>query len=158
MENFRTEIKWSIIFTLVMLLWTVAERIAGLHSTNIEYHYIVTNFFVIVAVLVYVFALREKRKKDFGGKMNWIQGFISGLILTLGITILTPFAQYITVEVITPDYFKNMIAYVVEKGQMTSEQAEAAFNLRSYMIQSVMSAPLMGLFTSAIVAIFTRKK
>ncbi|MCK3684783.1 DUF4199 domain-containing protein [Maribellus sp. YY47] len=158
MENFRTEIKWSIIFTLVMLLWMVAERFTGLHSTNIEYHYIVTNFFVIVAVLVYVFALLEKRKKDFGGKMNWIQGFISGLILTLGIIILTPFAQYITVEVITPDYFKNMIAYVIEKGEMSREQAEAAFNLRSYMIQSVMSAPLMGLFTSAIVAIFTRKK
>lgn len=158
MEKIRIEIKWAIIFTLAMLLWMVAERITGLHDQNIQYHSVVTNFFAIVAVLVYVFALLEKRKKDFSGKMNWIQGFISGLILTLGITILTPFAQYITVEVITPDYFRNMITWVVEEGQMSQEQAEAAFNLRSYMIQSVMTAPLMGLFTSAIVAIFTQKK
>ena len=90
-----------------------AERVTGLHDKNIGYHYIVTNFFAIAAVLVYVFALLDKRKKDFDGKMNWIQGFISGLIMTLGITILTPFAQYITLEVITPHFFENMIAYVI---------------------------------------------
>jgi len=158
MKKVGTEIKWAIIFILVMLLWMVAERVTGLHDKNIGYHYIVTNFFAIAAVLVYVFALLDKRKKDFDGKMNWIQGFISGLIMTLGITILTPFAQYITLEVITPHFFENMIAYVVEKGQMSREEAEASFNLQSYMIQSTMFTPVMGLITSAIVAIFTRKK
>ncbi|MFV0592243.1 MAG: DUF4199 domain-containing protein [Draconibacterium sp.] len=158
MKKVGIEIKWAIIFILVMLLWMVAERVTGLHDQNIEYHYIVTNFFAIAAVLVYVFALLDKRKKDFGGKMNWIQGFISGLILTLGITILTPLAQYITLEVITPHYFENMIAFVVKKGQMSLEEAEASFNLQTYMIQSTLFAPVIGLVTSAIVAIFTRKK
>ncbi len=158
MKKIAVEIKWAVIFIIVSLLWMLGERLAGLHDRNIEYHYIVTNFFALVAIAVYVFALLDKRKRDYGGKMNWIQGFISGLILTLGITILTPLSQYITSAVITPDYFENMIEYTVSNGIMTREAAEAEFNMRSYIIQSTIFAPTVGLATSAIVAIFTRKK
>ena len=158
MKKITTEIKWTVIFTLVALLWMLGERLTGLHDRNIEYHYIITNFFAIVAIAIYVFALLDKRKRDFGGKMTWIQGFISGLILTLGITLLTPLSQYITNAVISPHYFENMIAYTVETGKMTQEAAEANFNMQSYIIQSSTFAPVVGLITSAIVAIFVRKK
>ncbi|WP_319502854.1 DUF4199 domain-containing protein [uncultured Draconibacterium sp.] len=158
MKKFAIEIKWAILFAVIQLVWMLGERIAGLHDENISKHSIVTNFFAIVAIAVYVVALLDKRKNDFNGKMTWIQGFISGLIITLGVTILTPLTQYLTVEVITPHYFENMIRYAVENGLQTQEEAEGYFNLRSYMIQSVIFAPLMGLVTSAIVAIFTRKK
>ena len=158
MKKFAIEIKWAILFAVVLLVWMYGERLAGLHDENIEKHAIVTNFFALVAIAVYVVALLDKRKNDFNGKMNWIQGFISGLIITLGVTILTPFTQYLTVEVITPHYFENMIRYAVENGLQTQEEAEDYFNLQSYMIQSIIATPLMGLVTSAIVAIFTRKK
>jgi hypothetical protein len=36
--------------------------------------------------------------------------------------------------------------------------AEAQFNLKSYIIQSTVGALVMGIVTTAIVAIFTRKK
>lgn len=158
MKKIAVEIKWTIIFFVVSLLWMLGERLSGLHDRNIEYHAIVTNLFAVVAIAVYVFALLDKRKRDYGGKMNWIQGFISGLILTLGITILTPLSQYITSALITPHYFENMIDYMVSNGLMTQEAAEAEFNMRSYIIQSSIFAPAVGLLTSAIVAIFTRKK
>ncbi|WP_321373469.1 DUF4199 domain-containing protein [uncultured Draconibacterium sp.] len=158
MKKFAIEIKWAILFVVVQLIWMIGERVAGLHDENIEKHAIVTNFFAIVAIAVYVIALLDKRKNDFNGKINWIQGFISGLIITLGVTILTPLSQYLTVEVITPDYFQNMIEYTVENGLQTLEEAQEYFSLRSYMIQSLIFAPLMGIATSAIVAIFTRKK
>ncbi|KJF42232.1 MULTISPECIES: DUF4199 domain-containing protein [Draconibacterium] len=158
MKKFAIEIKWAILFAVVLLVWMYGERLAGLHDENIEKHAIVTNFFALVAIAVYVVALLDKRKNDFNGKMNWIQGFISGLIITLGVTILTPLTQYLTVEVITPHYFENMIRYAVENGLQTQEEAEGYFNLQSYMIQSIIATPLMGLVTSAIVAIFTRKK
>lgn len=152
------EIKWAVIFIVAQLLWMALERVTGLHDRNIQAHAVVTNFFALIAVGVYVFALLDKRKRDLDGKMNWIQGFISGLILTLGITILTPLSQYITSTIITPHHFENMIAFSVEQGKMTQEEAEAFFNLTNYMIQSVMFAPMMGILISAIVAIFTRKK
>ena len=158
MKKVKIEIKWTVIFFVATLLWMLGERLAGLHGKNIEYHAVITNFFAIVAIAIYVFALLDKRKNDFGGKMTWIQGFISGLILTLGITLLTPLSQYLTCTVITPNYFENMIAYTVESGQLTQEAAEANFNMQSYIIQSTMFAPIVGLITSAIVALFVKKK
>jgi hypothetical protein len=158
MKKIRIEIKWAILFTLIVLLWMLGERLAGLHDKNIQHHHIVSSFFSLVAIAVYVFALLDKRKNYYDEKMNWVEGFISGLILTLGVTLLAPLSQYLTVEVITPHYFENMIAYSVESGKLTAEQAQQTFNLQSYLIQTIIFTPLMGIATSAIVAIFTRKK
>jgi len=158
MKKIAIEIKWAILFIIVQLVWMIGERLAGLHDENIEQHAIVTNFFAVVAISVYVVALLDKRKNSFEGKMTWIQGFISGLIITLGVTILTPLSQYITCTFITPHYFENMIAYSVETGRLTQEAAEANFNMQTYIIQSSIFAPAVGLVTSAIVALFTRKK
>lgn len=158
MKKYAIEIKWAILFAVIQLLWMFGERISGFHDENIAKHALVTNFFAIVAIAVYVVALLDKRKNYFKGKMTWIQGFMSGLIITLGVTILTPLTQYLTVEVITPYYFENMIDYVVKNGVKDIDEAESYFNLKSYMIQSIIFAPVMGLVTSAIVALFTRKR
>ena len=158
MKKIGIEIKWGILFTVIALVWMIGERVAGLHDENIEHHAKVTNFFAVVAIAVYVVALLDKRKNDFGGKMTWKQGFFTGLIITAVVTILTPLSQYITSTVISPNHFQNMISYTVDNGKMTQEAAEAYFNLKSYLIQSVIFAPLVGIVTSAIVAIFIRKK
>ena len=52
----------------------------------------------------------------------------------------------------------NVIAFTVEKGEMTQSEAEEYFNLKNYMIMSLMGSFVMGLITTSIVAIFTRKK
>lgn len=158
MKKFGIEIKWGILFIVIQLLWMLGERLAGLHDENIELHATITNFFAIVAIAIYVVALLDKRKNSYNGKMTWKQGFITGLIITAVVTILTPLSQYIASAVISPNHFANMISYTVENGKMTREAAEAYFNMKSYMIQSIIFAPVVGIVTSAIVAIFTRKK
>ncbi|MCY1722157.1 DUF4199 domain-containing protein [Prolixibacteraceae bacterium Z1-6] len=158
MKTIAIEIKWAILFIILQLIWMIGERLAGLHDENIDKHPIVTNFFAVVAIAVYVVALLDKRKNSFGGKMTWKQGFISGLIITAGVTLLTPLSQYITIALITPGYFKNIITYSVSIGKMSQEAAEAYFNMKSYILQSVIFAPVMGVVTSAIVALFTKMK
>lgn len=90
--------------------------------------------------------------------MTYKQGFFTGLIITLMVTILSPLTQYITSNFITPEYFPNMIEFVVSEGKMTREAAESQFNLQSYILQGMLGTLVLGLVTSAIVAIFTRKK
>jgi Na+/H+-translocating membrane pyrophosphatase len=158
MKKIGIEIKWGILFAVIQLLWMLAERQAGLHDENIEHHALASNFFAIVAIIIYVFALLDKRKNDLSGKMTWKQGFFTGLIITAVVTFLTPLTQYLTSTVITPNHFVNMISYSVETGKMTQEAAEAYFNLKNYMVQSLIFTPVIGIVTSAIVAIFTRKK
>jgi hypothetical protein len=158
MKSIKTEVKWAFIFIVMMLAWMLMEKLTGLYSENIEWHPVVTNFVAIPAITVYVLALLDKRKKDYNGVMTYGQGFKSGLIITLIVTLFTPLTQYLTTEVIAPEYFPNAIAYTVDNGFMTQSDAEAFFNLKSYMIQSTIGAPIMGIVTTAIVAIFTRKK
>lgn len=158
MKSIRIEIIWAVIFVIMTLIWMLFEKLAGFHSTHIDKHYIVTNFIMVPAITVYVLALLDKRAKYYDGRMTWKQGFISGLFITLFVTLLSPLTQYITSVIITPEYFPNIIRYSVDTGRLTQEAAEARFNLRTYIVEGLVGAPVMGLATSAIVAIFTRKK
>ena len=158
MKKIGIEIKWGVLFVVIQLLWMFGEKVAGLHDENIEKHSLVSYFFSVVAIIIYVVALLDKRKNSYNGKMSWKQGFFAGLIITAVVTLLTPLSQYLTCAVISPEYFDNMIAYTVKTEAMTQKAAEANFNMKSYIIQSSIFAPVVGIVTSAIVAIFTRKK
>jgi phosphate/sulfate permease len=65
--------------------------------------------------------------------------------------------KYLTSSLISPDYFTNMIEFVVEKGTITREAAVNYFNLKNYIVQVLIFTPVMGLLTTAIVAFFTKK-
>lgn len=158
MKSFKTELKWGVIFTVAGLVWMVLERAVGLHDELIAYHAIYTNLFAIPAIVIYVLALIDKKKNFYNGEMTYSQGFMSGLLITLFVTILSPLSQYITSTYITPYYFNNVIEYTIRENQMTREDAEAYFNMKNYIIQSVIAAPVMGILTSAIVALFVRSK
>ncbi len=158
MKKYTIEIKWGLIFVGMQLLWMLMESLTGLHAEHIDKHATYSNFIAIPAILVYVFALLDKRKNDLGGTMTYKQGFISGLIITLVVTILSPLTQTITSLYIVPEFFGNMINYTVEQGKMTREAAENYFNLKSYILQVLIATPVMGIVTTAIVAIFTRRK
>jgi hypothetical protein len=159
MKNIKTELKWALIFVAVSLLWMLLEKLSGLHSTHIDKHLYLTNLFAIPAILVFVLALKEKKRKDYGGSMSFKQGFFSGAIITLIVTVLSPLTQWITSTYITPEYFPNVIEHSLETGfHATREEAEAYFNLSNYMVQSVIGALVMGLITSAIVAFFVRTR
>ena len=157
MAKIRIELKWALIFTVMMLFWMFLERLFGLHDKYIHLHPIVSNFVAIPAITIYVLALLNKRKKFYYGKMTYGQGFMTGFLITLFITVLKPLVQYITSMYITPQYFANVIRYCVDHGMMNRHEAEMYFNLKSYMIQATIGAFIMGTVTSAIVAIFTRK-
>ncbi len=158
MKKYTTELKWAVIFIIVTFLWMLFEKMMGWHDENIADHATYTNFYAIPATLVYVFALRDKRNKDLDGHMTWKQGFVSGLIISVIIAILTPLTTWLTHELITPDYFENISAFSVASGHLTAEEAGAYFSLSNYILQGVIVALLYGAVTSAIVAIFLRKK
>jgi len=158
MKKFKIEFKWAFIFVAMMLLWMLIEKLTGLHGEHIDQHKIFTNFVAIPAVIIYVLALMDKRENYFGGKINYKQAFTSGLIITAIITALSPFTQIITVEVISPDYFNNMIDYVVEQEMYSPGEARIYFNLKSYILQTLWATPIMGIITTAIVAIAIRRK
>lgn len=158
MKNFKIEFKWAMIFILAQLVWMYLEKTTGLHDEHIGQHLIYTNLFGIVAIALYVLALRDKKQLFVNGKMNWKQGLVSGVVLSVIIALFSPLTQYVISTYITPDYFENIIAFSVENGKMTLENARGYFNLRSYILQSAFGALTMGIVTSAVVAFFIKSK
>lgn len=159
MKKLKIEIKWAFIFIIASLLWMVLEKIAGLHSTHIDKHQYLTMLFMIPAIWIYVLALKDKKKNYYNGKMTFGQGFISGLIISVIVMIFSPLTQWITSVVITPEFFPNVIAYSVETGYHKSRaEAEAYFNLESYIKQGLIGAIIMGAITSLVVAFFVKTK
>jgi hypothetical protein len=159
MKNIKIEFKWAIIFSIMGLLWMVLEKLSGLHSTHIDYHLYLTNLFAIPAILVMVLALKNKKRSFYNGQMTYQQGLVSGVILSLIIALLSPFTQWITSYVITPEYFPNVIKRSVELGYYTTtEEAQANFNFKNYAIQGAIGALVMGFVTTAIAMIFIRSK
>src|SRR5690606_9136177 len=73
-------------------------------------------FACLPAIIVMVMALQDKKKHDYGGQMSYMQGLVSGIILSAFIALISPLTQWITSFVISPEYFPNVIKRSVELG------------------------------------------
>lgn len=156
MKSIRIELKWALIFSVVSLLWMFFEKSMGWHDALIENHATYTNFIAPIAVVIYVFALLDKRKQ-IGGMITWKQGFVSGAIISMIVALLSPLTQYITHEFITPSFLENARTFAIDSNVVSTEEAEAFFTFKNYVIQSFIGALLMGLITSSVVAFFVKK-
>lgn len=154
----KTEIKWAFIFIGTVLIWSLLERLLGFHDEHLDKHEYFSMLFFIPAILIYVLALKDKKNNHFNGQLNYKQGFISGLIITLIVTIFTPLTQLVITEVISPNYFENIINFSVEGGYDTLEDARAYFSYRNYAIQGTIFSLAMGIITSLIVPVFLKTK
>lgn len=143
---------------ITLLSWMLLEKTLGWHEENIANHWWLTMLFAPFAIFIYLLAVREKRRRVYNKKMTWVQGFISGVILTVFVALLSPVAQYITHNYITPEYFNTVIEYSITNDLMTRTKANDYFNINNYMWQSAIGALGFGVVTAAIVAFFTRKK
>ena len=157
MNKYSSEIKWGIIFTIVAMGWMYFEKSMGWHGDHIDKLANYTLFFMPIAIMIYVLGIRERRHLQ-NGIISWKEGFISGLIITLVVALLSPISQYIVHNIISPDYLSNLIKYTVDEGFLTQEQAEVNFNLKSYMSQAFIRALGSGAFTSAIVSLILMRR
>lgn len=159
MENVKIEIKWAFIFSGMVLIWMLLEKLSGLHDQYIDYHLYLTNLFAIPAIWVMVLALKDKKTNHYSCNISYKQGLVSGIILSVFIGLLSPITQWITSYIISPEYFPNVIKRSVEIGYFkTKAEAEANFNYINYAKQGAIGAILMGILTSAIAMIFLKAK
>ena len=158
MKKFGIEIKWAINFSIITLLWMILEHSLGWHDENIGKHAIYTNFFIIIAIFIYFIAIKDKKDNFYARNMTFRKGFVSGVMLSIFIAILSPIVQYISFKFIAPNFFENIINYTVTHKIQTQIQAEDYFNLKSYTIQGFFGSLSMGVVTSAIIAYFLKSK
>lgn len=157
MKKFAIEIKWGIRYAFLWILWLFIEKSSGYYEAKISDYALYDLLFIIVTLFVYYVAIKEKKKDFFNNEMTWKQGCVTGIFLTIVMTILTPFVLIIFHKAIAPEFFPNMIEYSVSKGN-SKEIAENYFNLSSFIIQNIFSTLSLGVVISAVVALFLQTK
>jgi Protein of unknown function (DUF4199) len=160
MKNYTTEIKFSLILTLLTITWTAAEKLLGFHDEHIALHPFISMLILIPLIYIYYCCLTEKKHKHYHNLMSYWQGLMTSIRFSAITALLAPLSQVLISKVITPSYFQNAIAYSVKHNFMSQVDAEAHFNLNSYIVQSVMGCLLMGCLIGLVLAAVckTRKK
>lgn len=158
MKKFAIEIRWGIQFSILSVVWMIIEKSTGLHDQYISKQSLYTNLFGFIAIGIYTLALRDKKKNFYKGKMDWKQGFVSGIALSFVIALLSPIVQYVTFTYISPNFFTNIIDYAVSHKIQTQAQAEMFFSMKSYILQGIFNALSMGVITAALVALLVKTK
>lgn len=156
MKQYRTEIKWALIFAVVSLTWVLAERLIGLHDKYLDIQQNTALLFFIPMIVIYFLSVYEKKRKFYHGDMTYLQGLGSGLFLTVGILTLTPFIQFISNYIISPDYFKNVISFVVRNGTQTREEAETYFTFGHFLFTNMMEKTITGAVFAAFAPIVAK--
>jgi hypothetical protein len=161
-KKYSIEVKWTLRFILLVLAWSIGEKLIGLHNQHINQYALYTNLFALPAFLFYYLGLNEKKKYVYNNNMTWTQGFASGVVLSFFITILMPVAQLVIYKSITPHFFDTIIEYKTKSPLLTRhitiKDAQSYFNLKSYIIQSIFNSLSLGITTGAIVSLFLRAK
>lgn len=156
-KQYRVEIKWALIIIGVTWLWSLAERLCGLHDEHIARVRFYGNFFIIPLVFLYLAALADKRRADYNGRISFKQGLRSGVVLTILLTVLSPLTQYVIATIISPHFFNHAAAYIVSEGILGEDDARAFFSLGNYIRNSIMSTPVIGLLVALFAAIIVPK-
>ena len=153
----KTEIKFGIFFSVTQLFWLLFEFVFGLQTTFMSMHAVVTNFFAIPAIIIMVYAILAKRT-ELGGQISFLKALITGVLVSLVVAALSPVVLLIFHYLINPHFFSDFQNYVVKMGKMQPQEAKDYFNLKSYILQGIFGALMMGTVTSLVIAAVIKKK
>jgi hypothetical protein len=141
---------------MVTFVWALIAKVLGFHSDRIASGQIFNTLIIVPSFFAYVFSIIEKSRTRYQGHITFKQGFVSGMMLTLFVTILGPLTPLFSV-MISPDFFNNAIQFVVSNKTMTEAEAVEFFNLTSFIIQGIIAAPVFGLVLSAVATPVARR-
>lgn len=157
MSKYKIEIKWALLYVAMVWVWTLGERLIGLHDTYVGLQSNIALLLMIPTFALYFFENYDKKKTYYGGKMSYVQGFTTGLRFTVGMIILTPLIQWVSTSVISPHFFQNMIDYDVRINETPVDVARSKFNYSYYVIGNVLfDKVVVGTVFSAFSPIWTR--
>jgi hypothetical protein len=151
----KREIKWAVIISVLMLAWLTLLKYTGFESEKAEMFPLVSMIYFVIMFGLYLLAIRERRSIN-KGYISRRDAFLTGLLITLFLVVLSPFNMLIFNYLINPDFFDTMINLAVEKGEPI-QQAESDFNITSYIFSSMLMMGVLGGLFSALGAVILQK-
>lgn len=165
----KTEIKYSLISAVALIIWVTTEHLLGFNTTKMEIGQYTQPIIAIVVFVILFFGIREKRNKIFSGQLTFIQGLKTAFFISLFYSILQGgwFALYS--NVINPEYStlsllfkeKQLLAegktpeQIASELSMTKKIFDGGINQYGFFIISV---TLIDTFIGAIMTFFLKTK
>ncbi|MDP3149783.1 MAG: DUF4199 domain-containing protein [Ignavibacteria bacterium] len=153
----KTEIKFGLFFSAAQLFWLLFEFVFGLQTTYKNFHAVITNFFAVPAIVIMTYAILTKRN-DLGGEITFLKTLLTGVYVSAVVAVISPVVILIFHYLINPHFFTDFQEYYVKIGKMSVQEAKNYFNLKSYILQGIFGALMMGTVTSLVVAAVIKKK
>jgi len=149
----KNEFKWAAIMSLVLLIWLVALKYMGFQEGEKigDYQLIASVYFIPLFGLYYLTVKERKESRRNRGYITRRDAFLTGLITTMFLMVLTPIINVIFNIFINPEFIPNMVSYSAAHG-MPVQEAENTFTISSSAFNSIMMSMLSGGVYSAIVA------
>lgn len=109
------ELRFGILTGLLISAYILTEFFLGFHTAKLEIGEISGYFSGFIPLVTYYFALKQKQRDNYQGSMTFINGVVSGLLITVvvGLVLVVFFALYNTV--INPEYTELGIVYETAK-------------------------------------------
>lgn len=112
---YQIELRFGLLTGLLISAYILTEFFLGFHTTKLEIGEVSGYFSGFIPLITYYFALKQKQQIDYQGSMTFINGVVSGLLVTVvvGLLLVVFFALYNTV--INPEYTELGIVYETAK-------------------------------------------
>ncbi|OYU79436.1 MAG: hypothetical protein CFE23_14145 [Flavobacterium sp. BFFFF1] len=158
MKKFAIEIKWAIRYIFVFLAWVFLEKYCGAYDENVGSYFLFSFGFYIFAFLIYLMALKDKKEHYFSNQLEWKQGTVSGIYMTVFIAILMPVAQIIIQKAIAPEFFPNMIKHSLASKNANAQAIREYFSFPDYITHSIFLALSVGMIYAAAASAVLKTK
>lgn len=163
---FKIALKYGLLIVVFLFLWLTLEYMVGLHSEYVRFHPIATLLSLVIPLLFLYYGMREAQKSYRGvEEFTYGKAFLTGIFITLVVTILSPLGQWLFHSVLAPDFLDSMqpnveaqkLSQDVDTEVARREAGESTY-LSAYLMQSALGYLIAGVIMSAILAIFVRDK
>lgn len=153
MNKYSVELKWSLIYGIVYLLWMVLEKTLGFHTDKALKEPLFNLLFIPISFIIYLLALKDKKKNVFNDEIEWKEGFASGIVLSFLVTVISTTVVYITFSFISSNFFETAIN--MSKNQ---EIAKINFNLPVFVKNNIFDKLSFGVVFTAIISYIIKSK
>lgn len=153
MNKYSVELKWSLIYGIVYLLWMVLEKTLGFHTDKALKEPLFNLLFIPISFIIYLLALKDKKKNVFNDELEWKEGFASGIVLSFLVTVISTTVVYITFSFISSYFFETAIN--MSKNQ---EIAQLNFNLPVFVKNNIFDKLSFGVVFTAIISYIIKSK
>gem|GEM_PF-3211632 len=100
----KTEIKYSFISAIALIIWVTTEHLLGFNTTNMEMGQYTQPIIAIIVLVILFFGIREKRNKILNGHLTFIQGLKTAFFISLFYAILQGVWFALYSNIINPEY------------------------------------------------------